>query len=176
MTKPKLYVLIEGDDDEMFFSSIFKPLLEQRYAAVQLWKYAGEPKKEIKNLLRTLQSLKTDYIFVSDCDYAPCVAVKRSKLLEKFPGIDGTKIFVVVREIESWFLAGIDASTAKSFRVKIPSNTEGIDKEQFEKLLPRKYSSKIDFMLEILKRFNLKVGRARNKSLDYFVLKNGLIV
>ena len=44
----KLFIFIEGDDDERFFNRIIIPMFEKKYDKVQLWKYAQ--KKKFQNI------------------------------------------------------------------------------------------------------------------------------
>ena len=48
------------------------------------------------------------------------------------------------------------------------SNTDDITKKQFEQLMSDKYSSKIDFMTEILKKFDYDTAVKQNTSFQYF--------
>jgi hypothetical protein len=37
MSYTRLFILLEGDDDERFFEKIAKPTLQKRYAAIKKW-------------------------------------------------------------------------------------------------------------------------------------------
>jgi len=83
--------------------------------------------------------------------------------------IDGDKILVVIREIESWYMAGLDTKPSKNLGIKkIPKTTEDITKEQFYSLIPQKFS-RIDFMREVLKNFSIQTAKQKNKSLKYCI-------
>lgn len=99
---------------------------------------------------------------------------KKREIKKEFRNIDENKIIVVIKEIESWYLAGLNDENAKKFKispVKIKT-TDSITKEQFNNLIPRKFRySRMDFMIEILKCFSIEMGRQRNKSFRYFADK-----
>jgi hypothetical protein len=52
------------------------------------------------------------------------------------------------------------------------SSTEDISKKQFNNLIPKGFDSRIDFMLEILKYFSIKIAKQKNKSFRYFLQKH----
>jgi len=108
-----LFVLIEGNDDERFFNRILKTKLEEKYSAVSFYKHANVQNKKISNFLRSIKAMDADYIYVEDIDSVPCVTAKKRKIQDKVDCLDGDKIMVVIREIESWYLAGLDGSGSK---------------------------------------------------------------
>lgn len=52
--------------------------------------------------------------FVADIDQERSVRDKKQILFYRFSDIDGRSIVVVVREIESWYLAGITTDMARN--------------------------------------------------------------
>jgi len=97
-----LFILLEGDDDERFFEKIAKPFLQKRYSAIKFWKYSQRKKEKIVNFVKSINSMKADYIFARDCNDAPCVTAKKERITGKFNQLKKDKIIVVVKEIESW--------------------------------------------------------------------------
>ena len=79
---------------------------------------------------------------------------------------------VVIKEIESWYLAGIDAKNAARLNVTIPGSTDHISKKEFDRLIPDSFDSRIDFMIELLKCYSLRVARRKNASFKYFHAKH----
>lgn len=78
----------------------------------------------------------------------------------------------MIKEIESWYLAGLDEAALKELGISYPDkDTDTLNKEQFDRLIPVKYVSRIDFMQEILKNFQLETARQKNKSFYYFINK-----
>ena len=77
-------------------------------------------------------------------------------------------------EIESWYLAGLNDEECK--RLGLPTtidNTDHISKEQFLGLMPDRFDSKAEFMLEILRVFDHETARSKNSSFRYFMQKYG---
>ncbi len=52
--------------------------------------------------------------------------------------------------------------------LKPMDSTDSLIKEEFNKLYHRKFQSRIDFMLEILKNYSLKTATDKNRSFSYF--------
>jgi len=164
----KLFIFIEGDDDERFFERIIKPIFENKNE-VHLVKYAQKKNEKIFQFLKSIQAMNADYIFVADNNGSPCITDRKQRIENDFQNIDKNKILVVVKEIESWYLAGIDAGSSKKLGIKSFSNTEHINKSAFNDLKPKKFNSRIDFMSEILKLFSKDTAKMKNGSFSYFI-------
>ena len=171
----RLFILVEGDDDETFFNTILKPGFEKLYDCVTLWKYSQKQKEVIKNFLDSVNSewWDADYIFMTDMNDAPCVSARKEKIFEKYESVDKSMIIVVGKEIESWYLAGLDDDKCKGLKIRSFSETDNITKEEFVRLIPSKFAV-IDFKVEILKFFDMETAKRKNKSFRYFVEKFGV--
>lgn len=167
-----LYLFIEGDDDERFFQIIIKPILEKYYDSIVLWKYAKETKKKINNFLKSIKAMNNDYLFFTDINHSPCVTATKQGKLSILKHIKPDRIIVVIKEIESWYFAGLNIEGLKILGINhknIPDITDNLTKEQFNRLIPDKFDSRIDFMQEILKYFSLRTAKQKNKSFGYFL-------
>ena len=114
--------------------------------------------------------MNDEYIYVRDINDSPCVSYKKQKIQDELRNIDKNRIIVVIREIESWYLAGLDVSS-KKFGVRSFNITNTVTKEQFNDMFSKKFASRIDFMIEILKCFSIEKAKERNKSFKYFIEK-----
>ncbi|MCK5177827.1 MAG: hypothetical protein KAQ92_08945 [Candidatus Aenigmarchaeota archaeon] len=115
-----LYIWVEGNDDVRFFEKIIKPIFEKKYDSIKIIKCAGKTKEHTNNYIKSIESMKDDYIFVRDINSSPCVTIKKEKTQKIFKKVDKNKIIVVVREIESWYLAGISDENLKKFKMNNP--------------------------------------------------------
>lgn len=79
-----LFILLEGDDDERFFEKIVKPHLQKRYSTTKFWKYSQQKQERIVNIVKSINSMKADYICVRDFNDAPCITAKKEKITGKF--------------------------------------------------------------------------------------------
>ena len=85
---------------------------------------------------------------------------------------------IVKKEIESWYIAGLSDTNLKKLKIKLTAKgkkgdiTGNMTKEKFNKLMPKRFDSRIDFMLEILNQFSLNTAKKRNKSFSYFISKH----
>jgi len=170
----RLYVFVEGTTDERFFEKIIKPKFEEKYEYIYIYRYAESKNEKTGRFIESAESIEdADYIFVSDIDQAPCVTKKKQELLNKFPKINKDKIVIVIKEIESWYLAGLDANACKKLKIKPFNYTNDIDKEEFSKFIPKKFST-IDFMIRILNYFSIETAKQKNNSFKYFANKYNL--
>lgn len=175
----RLFILIEGPDDGGFFRRIIKPIFEYRYDYVDILEHAQKPPKITKNFIDNINSMSSDelvadYIFVTDINDAPCITFRKQAKQSKLKNLDQGKIIVVIKEIESWYLAGLDNTCSKKCGIRPCNSTDAIIKEQFDNMTPKKFSSsRIDFLQEILKYFQVEIARQKNKSFRYFLEKYG---
>ena len=164
-----LFIWVEGDDDERFFNKILSPKFQKKYGNVKIIKYAAMKKEKVDNFIRSIKAMRADYIYLTDINDSPCVTAKKEETQNKYPNIDKDKIIVVIKEIESWYLAGLDNKACKQLKIKNFTNTDNVTKEKFNALIPKKFTSRIDFMSEILKNFSIEIAKQKNNSFQYFV-------
>lgn len=170
-TYKRLYIFVEGNDDERFFNKVLVPKFKEKYDYVKLIKYARWEKESVNNYIKSIKAMGADYIFVADINNSPCITAKKERIQSIYKKIDNDKIIVVIKEIESWYLAGLESKVTKQLRIKNFANTGNIEKEKFNALIPKKFTSRIDFMSEILKDFSIDIAKQKNNSFKYLVEK-----
>jgi hypothetical protein len=161
--------MVEGEDDIRFFGRIIKPLFVSRYDSVEIIPYASIKRTKVNNFLKSVRQMHSDYIFVADIDTERSASDKKQILYYHFSNIEGSSIIVVIKEIESWYYAGLSRESELNLGVPDLSVTDELTKEDFNRLIPRKYDSRIDFMFEILKYFSIESARMKNHSFRFFV-------
>lgn len=171
MAYRRLWILIEGNDEKRFFETV-KPIFENTYDFVQTWPYAQEPTKKITNFLKSIKAMNSHYLFLCDINDSSCVTAKKQHIKREYKKIiKADRIIILIKEIESWYLAGLGDKYLKELGIKVFRKTDNITKEQFNNLMPRKFDSRVDFMSEILKRFSVETAKKKNKSFNYFMSK-----
>jgi len=103
----KLFIFIEGDDDERFFERIIKPIFENKNE-VHLVKYAQKKNEKIFQFLKSIQTMNADYIFVADNNGSPCITDRKQRIENDFQNIDKNKITKARRNIYAKFIFFID--------------------------------------------------------------------
>jgi hypothetical protein len=181
MTFKQLTIFVEGEYDEIFFDQIVKKMLERTntYDNISVFKWCRKEKELIKNFVQSLNDMNSaesqyDYIFVTDFDppNIKCVSQRKEIVCGKFCTILPEKIIVVINEIEGWYLAGISEKNRKKLGINsekfhsIDPNT--VVKEIFEIHIKPKKKSKLEFMLDVVKVFDVYTARKRNDSFNYF--------
>ena len=173
MYKKRLFILIEGDDDKDLFEKVIKPIFKKKYDPVVLWKYSQKTKDEVNIFLRIIkEKWNANYIFVADNDKLRCVPGRKEEIQEEFEVIDDKgKIMLVIRKIESWYLAGLDDDACKRFGFSPFKNTDKFGKGKFKVLRRKRFKSEEDFKREILNSFDIETAKRKNKSFEYFFKK-----
>jgi len=165
----QLRILVEGNDDERFFERI-RPFLEKKYDFVQTWQYQQQASKQIKNFLQSIREMNSSYFFVTDINRTPCVTAKKNSIKRKYGArIDFNNLIIVAREVEGWYLAGLDDKSCEELGLEPFNNTDDVTKEHFNKVIPNRFASRIDFMVEILKKFSISTAKRKNRSFSYFM-------
>jgi len=179
MNKKILFIFVEGPDDFRFFNEKIKPIIEKNSKLfVQLIKYSEKTKKYINSLISIIKIQKHPYIFTADINNSPCITSKKLNIHSRYQSVDCKYILIVIKEIESWYLAGINESSCKHWKLSPIKSTDDVTKEKFNKLIPKIFNSRVDFMIEILKCFSFEIAKKKNKSFSYFYnkYKNLLII
>jgi len=171
----EIYIWVEGKDDISFFRKIIIPILEKKYQSVKIAPYRRTKKNIIIKLIEAIKSMPADYFFISDIDDDLCATLKKQRLKAIYNNLDQEKIIIVIKEIESWYKAGLDDTKCQQFKIPVHNNTDSLTKEDFYKLTPNNFD--IDhFMLEILECFSIESAVNKNSSFKYFVEKCNLQV
>ncbi|MFA4861597.1 hypothetical protein [Methanoregula sp.] len=173
--KKRLFILVEGEDDVRFFGRIIKPRFVHRYDSVEIIPYACIKREKVSRFLKSVTQMGNDYIFVADIDTERSVRDKKQILYYRFNDLNGKSIVIVIAEIESWYYAGIPPESPMASEVVSLDSTETLTKEDFNRIMPRKYDSRIDFMFEILKSFSLETAVRKNTSFKFFVDRYSLL-
>jgi hypothetical protein len=180
MKRRGLLILVEGLTDSDFFEALInkpeiKSILESKYEFSRVIRYKDAEKswdkEKMADFLRNAKSSGYNYILVSDINDAPCITRKKEVLLDTYKDLDREKIIIVVKEIESWFLAGVGEDVANKYKIDIPHSTEGVTKEDFIDKTKGHSLREIEFRQEILENFCLDAAQERNKSFAYLLRK-----
>lgn len=165
-----IYIWVEGQDDIRFFEKIIKPIFEEKYRSVKITTYSRTKKDIILKYIEAIKLMSADYFFTSDIDDTICVTLKKQSLTEIYNNLDQEKIIIIIKEIESWYKAGLDDNKCQQFNIPIHSNTDNLIKEDFNRLIPNGFS-RLGFMLEILECFSIESAVNKNGSFKYFIEK-----
>jgi len=169
MAAGRLFIFVEGSDDVRFFETIIKPRFEHAFTSVELITFACTKSVKVDRFIRGINAMHHNYIIVTDIDMETSVHAKKNIILSRFSEAEYQNIMVIIQEIESWYLAGIDDKGAKALGIHTPARTDFVTKEHFIRWIPRHYPSKISFMIEVLKHFSLSVAAEKNKSFRFFM-------
>lgn len=170
MTFRRLFLFVEGDDDERFFRSVLLPPLRVAYEDIQFVQFTRLKKEKVRGFLHSIAGMKADYIFVHDLDQLPCATTAREKLLAIFPQVSPDRVQIVKAEIESWYFAGLpEGHPWGSLASRQHLDTSTVTKEIFEAAVLRKGASRVAAMLEILESFDREAAARRNESFRRFV-------
>jgi hypothetical protein len=171
MAFSRIYIFVEGNDDERFFYSIIAPLFKKYYTDVEVFKYAQWKKVKVYKFLESIKTLDYDYIFTCDIDQCENINEKQKIVKSKFRNLEMQKIEVVIAEIESWYYAGMEQSFIEKYSLADPPNTNQLTKEDFNRTYAKKFRSRYDFMAEIVEHFSIENAKKKNLSFREFIEK-----
>ena len=108
-------------------------------------------------------------------DDATCYTKRKESFQKRWNiNVAPAKIVVVKAEIESWYLAGLSYSVARSLNINFRTNTENVTKEMFLNMTRKHHLSNVNLMIEILKKFSFDTAKRQNASFQYFCSKFNL--
>ena len=171
MKAPLLLIFIEGKDDKRFIDSILRTRFERLYKKLRLIKYSKKKAKDICKYIEGLEDIKGNYILMGDLDHFPCISARKNQLKKIFACLEDDNISIVAKAIEGWYLAGLSRGSCKRLHIRKLDCTDSVYKGHFKKIMPRHYKSRSNFMIEILKYFNIKIAMEKNESFKYFIKK-----
>ncbi len=168
----RLFVFVEGDDDMEFFEKVVRPLVSGRYY-LEFIKYRTRPAERVDGFLKSIQSMRErdpigiDYLLVCDLNNAPCVTARKDEVRQIYKSLENNRIVVVIRQIEGWYLAGIDKSRCKTLGIRHLENTSSVTKEQFNHLIPKRIRARAVFLQQLLEVFSVDLAKQKNESFRY---------
>ena len=168
----RLWLMVEGSDDELFADAVIAPEFRRAYHAVQIWQYSQIPIEKRSKFLQSIDATPgEDYILFCDIDNHPCVTAKKEWMKDQLPTLSDDRIAVVVKEIESWYLAGLSQSDCQYLNLGDVNRPDEVVKEAFDALIGGK-GNHTAMMREILNRYDLSEARRRSPSFGYFAGKH----
>ena len=170
-----LFIWVEGADDKRFFERVIQKQLTARYDFVRIIQYASQTSDWVEKFLRSIKGMGADYIFTADFDSAKSIEDRLQKIMNAYKGCEKSQIQLVIEEIESWYLAGLSEDSCQKLKIKYLTQTNKCTKEQFNTMIPRRFISRVDFMVEVLKYFSMETAVQKNNSFNYFVKKYALL-
>jgi hypothetical protein len=170
-------VLVEGPDDERFIENIVKPAINHR--RFNTMQYSEEPDGTVNAAISAFQGMHRDMYLLRDYDHGKqnCTSISGRKefVQNKFNAVDKNQIIIVDDTIEAWYLAGLTDSNASELGIQVPSQTGQIGKSEFNnKLSQSRFSSKVNFQMNIIERYSIQEAKNSSSSFNYFTGKIGL--
>jgi hypothetical protein len=175
MKERRLFILVEGNDDERFFSRIIRPIFADMYASVEIVMFACMKNEKVYRFVRSIIEMGHDYILCADIDREESVRAKKKVLNERYGLFENDHMVIIIREIESWYLAGLDERAQHRLGIRQYGATDYITKEIFNGMIPRHYTSRIAFMGDIITLFSPHAAQQRNRSFAFFCHKYHLL-
>ena len=175
MKERRLFILVEGNDDERFFSRIIRPIFADMYASVEIVMFACMKNEKVYRFVRSIIEMGHDFILCADIDREESVRAKKKVLNERYGLFENDHMVIIIKEIESWYLAGLDERAQQHLGIRQYVSTNHITKEIFNGMIPRHYTSRIAFMGDIITLFSPLAARERNRSFAFFCQKYHLL-
>jgi len=164
----RLYLFCEGPDDIRFFEGVLREHLQEGYNDIRMIAYAGMKHFRVDGFIRGIGAMGDDYLMVADIDHKRSVKAKKGALMSWYSELDEEKIIIVIKEIEGWYLAGLNKRASSILGIRYSTSTDHITKERFNHMIPDKYSSRIDLMIEIIRLYTIQVAVKKNRSFRFF--------
>lgn len=168
MALKKIYIFVEGNDDALFFKRVMADEFLKLYDDVEVIQYAQMKRAKVDLFILSISTLNFKYVITADIDLARSVNDKKKLIKSKFAQVNDENIIIVVEEIESWYLAGMTEELQIEMGLPILESTDHITKEDFNSYYQVAFRSRIDFMQEVLKNYDLATARQKNRSLNWF--------
>ena len=167
----RLWLIVEGTDDRRFCNEVLLPVFQQTFDHVAIWQYSQQKLTKVASLIHSIEAMNADYLMFGDIDERPCVTSAKEDMTAQLPVLSWDRVVVVRREIEAWYLAGLDEAACRDLRLDQVADIDAVTKERFDRLVGGK-ANHTDAMVNILKRYDVEVARRRSPSFRYFWQKH----
>ncbi len=182
----KLYLFIEGDWDKVFFETFLDDDLRKKYDFEEIMYIEFAERPESRTMLRRLVGEgKVNFLLCPDLDaefdkgkrYAKIKKLAQQEFrIESEEDITTVqnKSFVVVQEIESWYLAGFNEAFCNKNKLIFYPNTEKTNKSTFVQIAKQLKKTPLRLRDELTKNrssFSIKEAEKRNESFRKFFEK-----
>ena len=128
----EIILFVEGADDRRFAASILLPLAGLIFDNVRVYEYSEQKPTKVSKYLNAIKNIGNwSYLFVADFDEGPCITLRKSRLTDKYNSLEEKRILIVRREIESWYMAGLDSNCCNELNIPDFIDAHSISKEQF---------------------------------------------
>lgn len=173
MAYKRLFVFVEGDDDERFLDRVGGPFWKRTYDYPKIVKFSQMKKQKIEGFLQSVEAMGADYLWIEDLDRHPCASSAKESLLRRRPFLDPARVQIVKAEIESWYCAGIPENDPDygALRIATCAETAEVTKEAFNNAIGQTGTYRIPVLLALLERFDVETAARRNGSFRYFLAK-----
>ena len=112
---------------------VLAPIFQATFDHVAIWDYSQKKDAKLTSLIRNIGSMNAGYLLFGDIDDRPCVTVTKEYLVNRFSVPAWDRIVVVRREIEAWYLAGLDEASCDELGLARVSDVDSTTKEQFDR-------------------------------------------
>ncbi|MEO0042744.1 MAG: hypothetical protein RL329_2192 [Bacteroidota bacterium] len=179
----KLYLFIEGEWDNVFFKIFLDDYLCNQYGFEEITYIEFSQTLHSREALRKLVGQeKVNFLLCPDLDARydkQKMIAKIKKLAEEEFNINfddvKNKSFVIVQEIESWYLAGFKKSFCDKQQITFYPNTEDANKGTFLKIAKQLKKTPLRLRFELTQthrsHFSIDEAKQRNKSFRKFLEK-----
>jgi hypothetical protein len=164
--------LIEGPDDEAFILEVVRPAVFSDFN-FDFYHHAKKDNRALRQYIRNHRNIGFDtYLFLHDHDKPLiCNTNRKSQLLLKYPGVDAARLVLVVIEIESWYIAGVDIRLIPKGR-RWTTNIEKVNKDKFSAIgKANGFGNTAAFRRFCLDNYDLELALSKSPSLRYLVGK-----
>lgn len=173
-----LFVFVEGKEDILFVKNVLHNIFIKHSINVIPIPYQKTRSHDVKNHIKASIAKNQDYLLLSDLDSHtyPCITSRKDQRINELDGeITPDKIIIVVEELESWCLAGIDTTIDEYADFIVPESTDDITKEDFDEILSNTSFNKNKLLNFLSFNYSVDLAVKRNKSFKYLLEKYDII-
>lgn len=181
----ELHLFVEGKDDILFYKAFLDRYLRETFQFDDIFYYPyAEKRSEREKLIQIIKrNPKSNYLICSDLDteFDKTSREQKIKILANTfkidPAILEHKVFAVVIEIESWYLAGFDKAFYQEQKIEdhywedTEKTTKGVFKKILKLLKIDDFQWKDRLTRTYKNRFCIEEAKNRNESFGKFLKK-----
>ena len=103
--------------------------------------YAGRNLEWRQDFVKSIRAIPyAELVVLRDIDRCTCIPGKKKEVRDELRCAE-SDVFVVVQEIEGWYLAGASDALCRDLGINQPRTTHHVTKEKLKRLCPGEYST-----------------------------------
>lgn len=161
-----LVFFCEGSDDVLFIETIIVPIASKSFDKKMVHETACLKDDKVSAFIQTYRRNGYKIVFLVDQDNTACLLDVVNRVTAKFPLLNKDDVYVVQREIESWYMAGCKEANCEKLRIPHFAKPDETGKADMAAAAKAANTSSFPLMSKLMGCYSVPHARSRCRSFN----------